>query len=390
MSDVKMPNLQAVFGGNKITENKSVIEEQPQEIKQETIDEKVDKFEKILSLNINNLIEFKEHIFNEISENKFEELVESISQNGVLDPIIVRKITNDKYEIIAGHNRVRACKELKMQTVPATIKNVDDDTAKLIMIDTNINRRDKLLPSELMKAYSMKMEILKKAKMGQSVLNEENSTESKETREKIAEQENVSGRQITRYLRLKELIPDILRCVDKDCGGLLAYNYFSGEPVTGLNEGRPLFVRRPDAHFTLANFMRSHLYASLATLKIGLDILLKEEKVKVDRIYGHGGLFKTKGVGQGILAAAMDAPVAVMETAGEGGPWGMALLASYMVHKAEGETLEQYLSGKIFGGETGTVMEPDPADVAGFDAYIENYKKALEAEMAAVETMPIL
>ena len=177
---------------------------------------------------------------------------------------------------------------------------------------------------------------------------------------------------------------------DKDCGGLLACNYFSGEPVTGLNEGRPLFVRRPDAHFTLANFMRSHLYASLATLKIGLDILLKEEKVKVDRIYGHGGLFKTKGVGQGILAAAMDAPVAVMETAGEGGPWGMALLASYMVHKAEGETLEQYLSGKIFGGETGTVMEPDPADVAGFDAYIENYKKALEAEMAAVETMPIL
>ena len=174
-----MPNLQAVFGGNKITENKSVIEEQPQEIKQETIDEKVDKFEKILSLNINNLIEFKEHIFNEISENKFEELVESISQNGVLDPIIVRKITNDKYEIIAGHNRVRACKELKMQTVPATIKNVDDDTAKLIMIDTNINRRDKLLPSEL-------------------------------------------GRQITRYLRLKELIPDILRCVDKDLIPFLA------------------------------------------------------------------------------------------------------------------------------------------------------------------------
>ena len=222
MSDVKMPNLQAVFGGNKITENKSVIEEQPQEIKQETIDEKVDKFEKILSLNINNLIEFKEHIFNEISENKFEELVESISQNGVLDPIIVRKITNDKYEIIAGHNIVRACKELKMQTVTETIKNVDDDTAKLIMIDTNINRRDKLLPSELMKAYSMKMEILKKAKMGQSVLNEENSTESKETREKIAEQENVSGRQITRYLRLKELIPDILRCVDKDLIPFLA------------------------------------------------------------------------------------------------------------------------------------------------------------------------
>ena len=176
---------------------------------------------------------------------------------------------------------------------------------------------------------------------------------------------------------------------DKDCGGLLAYNYFSGEPVTGANEGRPLFVRKPDAHFNLANFMRTHLYAALATLKIGLDILLKEEKVKVDRIYGHGGLFKTKGVGQGILAAAMDAPVAVMETAGEGGPWGMALLASYMLQKADGESLEQYLSEKVFGGESGSVMEPDPADVAGFDAYIKAYKAALAAEKEAARTMPL-
>ncbi len=222
MSDVKMPNLQAVFGGNKITENKSVIEEKPQETKQETVDKNTDKFEKILNLNINNLIEFKEHIFNEISENKFEELVESISQNGVLDPIIVRKSTDNKYEIIAGHNRVRACKALNMQTVPATIKNVDDDTAKLIMIDTNINRRDKLLPSELMKAYSMKMEILKKSNFGQPVQNGENSTENWNTREIIAEQESVSGRQIGRYLRLKELIPDILRCVDKDLIPFLA------------------------------------------------------------------------------------------------------------------------------------------------------------------------
>lgn len=148
--------------------------------------------------------------------------------------------------------------------------------------------------------------------------------------------------------------------------------------MTGVNEGRPLFVRKPDAHFNLANFMRTHLYAALATLKIGLDILLKEEKVKVDRIYGHGGLFKTKGVGQGILAAAMDAPVAVMETAGEGGPWGMALLASYMLQKADGESLEQYLSEKVFGGESGSVMEPDPADVAGFDAYIKAYKRRLQ------------
>lgn len=222
MSDVKMPNLQAVFGGNKIMENKSVIEENLQETKLENVDKNIEKLEKILNLNINNLIEFKEHIFNEISENKFEELVESISQNGVLDPIIVRKSTDNKYEIIAGHNRVRACKALNMQTVPATIKNVDDDTAKLIMIDTNINRRDKLLPSELMKAYSMKMEILKNYKGGQPVHNEENSTESNKTREKIAEQENISGRQIARYLRLKELIPDILRCVDKDLIPFLA------------------------------------------------------------------------------------------------------------------------------------------------------------------------
>lgn len=176
---------------------------------------------------------------------------------------------------------------------------------------------------------------------------------------------------------------------DKNCGGLVAFNYFSGEPVTGLNEGRPMFVRKPDARFTLANFMRTHLYASLATLKIGCDILFKEEKVKVDTIYGHGGLFKTKGVGQGILAAAMDAPVAVMETAGEGGPWGMALLASYMVNKSTDESLEHYLGARVFGGESGTVMQPVDADVKGFDEYISVYKAALKAEGAAVESMPL-
>lgn len=176
---------------------------------------------------------------------------------------------------------------------------------------------------------------------------------------------------------------------DKDCGGLVAFNCFSGEPVIGLNEGRPMFVRKPDAAFHLANFMRTHLYASLATLKIGCDILFKEEKVKVDRIYGHGGLFKTKGVGQSILAAAMDAPVAVMETAGEGGPWGMALLASYMIKKEEGESLEHYLGEKVFAGETGTVMQPDAADVKGFDAYIESYQAAIAAEQAAVTALPL-
>ena len=176
---------------------------------------------------------------------------------------------------------------------------------------------------------------------------------------------------------------------DKDCGGMVSFNYFGGETITGVNEGRPLFVRRPDAKMSLANFMRSHLYGSLATLKIGLDILLKEEHVKIDRIYGHGGLFKTKGVGQGILAAAMDAPVAVMETAGEGGPWGMALLAQYMIAKKDGETLEHYLNEEVFAGQSGSIMEPDKADVEGFDAYIDLYKKALAAEKAAVEQMPL-
>ena len=176
---------------------------------------------------------------------------------------------------------------------------------------------------------------------------------------------------------------------DKDCGGLLAFNLFSGEPVIGLNEGRPMFARKPDARMNLANFMRTHLYASLATLKIGCDILFKEEKVKVDTLSGHGGLFKTKGVGQSILAAAMDAPVAVMETAGEGGPWGMAVLAAYMVNRSEGEALEDYLSGKVFHGEKGTVMQPDPADVKGFDEYIACYKAAIKAQKDMVEALPL-
>lgn len=170
---------------------------------------------------------------------------------------------------------------------------------------------------------------------------------------------------------------------DKDCGGLLAFNLFSGEPVIGLNEGRPMFARKPDAKMNLANFMRTHLYASLATLKIGCDILFKEEKVKVDTLYGHGGLFKTKGVGQSILAAAMDAPVAVMETAGEGGPWGMAILAEYMVKRAEGEKLEDYLKNKVFGSNAGSRIDPDPEGVAGYEAFMETYKKGLDVERRA-------
>lgn len=174
---------------------------------------------------------------------------------------------------------------------------------------------------------------------------------------------------------------------DADCGGLLAYNYFSGEHITGFEEGRPLFVRTPDSAFTLANFMRTNLYASLAVLKTGLDILIKEEGVKIDEIFGHGGLFKTKGVGQNILAAALNTPVSVMETAGEGGAWGMALLASYMVNKKDGETLDSYLVNHVFKGNTGSKAAPDPKDAAGFEAFMKRYTEGLSIERVAVEHM---
>lgn len=174
---------------------------------------------------------------------------------------------------------------------------------------------------------------------------------------------------------------------DAECGGLLAYNYFSGEPVTGFAEGRPLFARTPESKFNLANFMRVNLFTALATLKVGLDIMLKEEGVQVDRIFGHGGLFKTKGVGQKIMAAAMNAPVSVMETAGEGGAWGIAVLASYMLQKESGEPLDDYLQNKVFAGQTGEEMQPDQADVDGFDTFIERYKKGLSIERAAVENL---
>lgn len=172
---------------------------------------------------------------------------------------------------------------------------------------------------------------------------------------------------------------------DADGGGILAYNYFSGEHITGFEQGRPMIVRTPDSKFNLANFMRVNLFTALGALKVGLDILLKQEGVQVDHILGHGGLFKTKGVGQKIMAAAMNASVSVMETAGEGGAWGIALLASYMQNKEQGETLDDYLANKVFAGDKGTEMQPDAADVAGFDAFIERYKKGLPIEQAAVE-----
>lgn len=174
---------------------------------------------------------------------------------------------------------------------------------------------------------------------------------------------------------------------DSECGGLLAYNYFSGEHVTGFEEGRPLFVRTPESKFNLANFMRMNLFTSFASLKIGLDIMLKKEKVKVERIFGHGGLFKTKGVGQRIMAAAINAPVHIMETAGEGGAWGIALLASYMLNKKDGETLEEYLSNKVFSEQVGEEMVPNKKDVEGFNIFIERYKKGMPIEKAAIKNI---
>ena len=172
---------------------------------------------------------------------------------------------------------------------------------------------------------------------------------------------------------------------DADCGGLLSYNYFSGEGVTDLDEGRPLFLRSPDANFSLANFMRSHLLSALATLKIGLDILTRTEKVAIDELYGHGGFFKTPEVGQRMLSAAVGAPVSVMETAGEGGPYGMALLGAYLLWKQEGESLEDYLDNKVFAGARSTTLMAEDQDVEGFNRFLERYRRALPVEKAATE-----
>ena len=169
-----------------------------------------------------------------------------------------------------------------------------------------------------------------------------------------------------------------------DCGGLLSYNYYSGEPVVGLMDGRPLFMRKADAEMTLPNFMRAHLESALAALKIGMDIL-DQENVQIDIMYGHGGYFKTPGVGQRLLAAAIHAPVCVMKTAGEGGPWGMALLAAYMVEREQGETLEEYLKNRVFAGVSSIRVEPEESDMAGFDSFLSAYKKALPVEKEATE-----
>lgn len=171
---------------------------------------------------------------------------------------------------------------------------------------------------------------------------------------------------------------------EKDCSGLMAFNYLSGEGVTDLDEGRPLFVRRPDAPMELATFMRTHIMSALATLKIGMDILTKEEKVRIDKLYAHGGFFKTPMVGQTMLSAAVKTPVSVMETAGEGGPYGMALLAGYMLNRHSGESLPDYLERAVFASARSVTLMANEEDIAGFDAFTERYKAALVVEKAAI------
>jgi sugar (pentulose or hexulose) kinase len=174
---------------------------------------------------------------------------------------------------------------------------------------------------------------------------------------------------------------------DADCGGLLAYNYFSGEHITHLAEGRPLFVRTPESRFSLANFMRTHLFSALGALKIGLEILFEQEHVKVDQVLGHGGFFKTEEVGQKVMAAAMGVPVSVMETASEGGAWGIALLASYMVHKETNEPLEAFLANRVFAMENSATIIPAQSEIDGFSVFMERYKKGLVIERVAVDNL---
>lgn len=185
--------------------------------------------------------------------------------------------------------------------------------------------------------------------------------------------------------RLFELLYQEALAGDADGGGMLAYNYLSGEHITHLEEGRPLFVRTPESRFTLSNFMRVHLFSALGSLKIGLDILFEQEQVKIDQVLGHGGFFKTREVGQRIMAAAMNVPVSVMETAGEGGAWGIALLAAYRLRKTQNETLEAYLAKKAFAWTYSMTVDPDPRDVEGFNMFMKRYKKGLIIERSAVD-----
>lgn len=172
---------------------------------------------------------------------------------------------------------------------------------------------------------------------------------------------------------------------DTDCGGLLSYGYFSGENITGVNEGRPLFVRTPGSRFDLANFMRIHLASAFGAMRIGMDIL-KSENVQIDRLVGHGGIFKTPEVGQRILASAMEAPVTVMDTAGEGGAWGIALLAAYMMDR-HGKSLENFLAEDVFGQDQGITITPSAEEIAGYQIFMRRYREGIDIEKTAIHQL---
>lgn len=185
--------------------------------------------------------------------------------------------------------------------------------------------------------------------------------------------------------QLGELFPKLFRLAmegEPDCGGIVSFNYFSGEPVTATEKGRPMVARLPGGRFTLANFMRAQLYGAIATLKLGIDLLVEQEGVETDRLLGHGGYFKTEGVGRQIMADALGVPISTMKTAGEGGPWGMALLAAYMERHGIGETLEDYLTDRVFARAESQTSRPSPEGSAGFAEYIRRYTACLPAEQA--------
>lgn len=198
----------------------------------------------------------------------------------------------------------------------------------------------------------------------------------------FAELLQAAGKQVEKPALYDLLYAQALQA-DADCGGLLAYNYFAGEPVTGLSNGCPMFLRGAENALHLPNFMRAQLFSAMATLRVGMDILFEQEHLKLLRLCGHGGLFKTPQVGQRLLAAAMRTPVSVLSCAGEGGAWGIALLAAYMLEKDAQETLEAYLQNRVFVQDAGTHVSPDLEDVKGFDAFLARYKAGLPIEKAA-------
>ena len=173
---------------------------------------------------------------------------------------------------------------------------------------------------------------------------------------------------------------------DADCGGLLTYGFISGENIMECPTGRPMYIRSENARFNLANFMRSHIYSAFGALKVGMDLLQKEEKIAIDTLYGHGGIFKTPGVAQRFLAAAMNTPISVMATAGEGGPWGMAVLAAYLTESANMK-LEDFLEKEVFKGSDIDTIAPEDNEVAGFETYIESFKSVIGAEREAINGM---